>query len=423
MIKYIGIILILVSVLEATSKKIQSVPNQLIVLDENGYALAALDAQSRQKNDLAAHYYEKLYLNTGKKEYLYHSLRMIEMSNNHEKFLQLCDDALKKTPEDMTLKRFWIVALIKSGKFSQATQEALILSEKTKVASDYTLLADGYLKMANYQSGYGALKKAYDLTYDSDMADRMALIQYAHLGEKKEAIEFLKRHISVHGNSKVIGKRLGALYADSGMLDEAAQMFEQTYDLTQDPLIAQEAIKVYLYQQNLPKLNTILEKSKLNDPLLLDLYVREKQFDKASELAKKLYKQDPNPLYLAQSSVFTYEAARDKKDPKLLKEVVDGLTQVSSEMENPLYLNYLGYLLIDHDLNITEGMVFVRRALAQQPESPFYLDSLAWGHYKLGECSEALRLIKQVESMIGIDEEEVKDHLKAIEKCKTKENN
>jgi hypothetical protein len=46
---------------------------------------------------------------------------------------------------------------------------------------------------------------------------------------------------------------------------------------------------------------------------------------------------------------------------------------------------------------------------------------LAWGHYKLGECVDALRLIKQVESMIGTSEDEVRDHLKAIEKCKTKE--
>jgi len=66
-------------------------------------------------------------------------------------------------------------------------------------------------------------------------------------------------------------------------------------------------------------------------------------------------------------------------------------------------------------------MGYVRRALDKQPDSPFYIDSLAWGHYKQNECVEALRLIKQVESMIGSDEDEVRDHLKAIEKCKTKE--
>jgi len=84
-------------------------------------------------------------------------------------------------------------------------------------------------------------------------------------------------------------------------------------------------------------------------------------------------------------------------------------------------LNYLGYLMIDHDINVTEGIEYVKRALDKEPNSPFYIDSLAWGHYKLGECVDALRLIKQVESMIGTSEDEVRDHLKAIEKCKTKE--
>lgn len=425
MIKIVIVSMLIVMGLEGATKKapLQTSMIKHIEMDENGYILAALDAQSRQKNDLASLYYEKLYKQTGKKEYLYHSLRMIEMSSDQENFGRLTNEALSKNPDDLTLKRFSIVALIKGGKYSQAAQEASQLSEKTKAASDYTLLADAELKMLNYKAGYNALKKGYELTFDTDMADRIALIQYVHLEEKKEAIAFLKQHIGVHGNSKVIGKRLGSLYADSGALDEAAQMFEQTYDLTQDPLVAQDAIKIYLYQQNLPKLNALLEKSGVNDPFLLELYIRDKQFDKAAELAKKLYKQDPNPLYLAQSSVFSYEAAKDKKDLKLLQEVVDGLKQVSSEMENPLYLNYLGYLMIDHDLNVSEGMGYVKRALEQQPDSPFYLDSLAWGHYKLNECVEALRVIKQVESMIGTEEDEVRDHLKAIEKCKIKEKN
>jgi hypothetical protein len=165
----------------------------------------------------------------------------------------------------------------------------------------------------------------------------------------------------------------------------------------------------------------MLEKSHINDPLLLDIYVRSKLFDKASPLAQKLYEHDGNPLYLAQSSVYMYEAAKNKNDKVMVDSVVDGLKKATKDLDDPLYLNYLGYLMIDHDLNVTEGMGYVKRALEKQPDSPFYIDSLAWGNYKLGECAEALRLMKQVESMIGSEEDEVKDHIKAIEACKTKE--
>jgi len=418
---FVLVLMITVSLQGVAKEQKKSVSNQPIEIEDETYVLAAMDAQIRQKNTLAARYFDTLYSKTGQKEYLYQSLRMVEQSNDIEKLTHLTQVALLAHPEDQTLQRFAIIALLKSGKFSQAAQESSLLSEQTKAASDYALNAEALIKLDNFQGGYVALKKGYDLAHDEDMADRIALIMYAHLDQKKEAIAFLKEHISAHGNSKIIGKRLGSLYADSGALDDAALMYEQVYDLSLDPLIAQEAVKIYAYQQNIMKLNAILEKSNVNDPLLLELYVQNKKFDKASQLAKKLYKKDQNPLYLAQSSVFAYEASANKNDPLLLNEVVDGLKQANSELENPLYSNYLGYLMIDHDLDVDGGMEYVKKALVAQPESPFYLDSLAWGHYKKGECVEALRLMKQVESMIGTDEDEVKQHLKAIEMCKTKE--
>jgi len=391
-----------------------------IEVSEETYVLAALDAQMRHKYSVASNYFETLYTQTGKKEFLYQSLRMLEQSNEIEQLSEVTQKELTKAPDDLTLKRFAIIALLKSGQFAHASQEASALCKESTVASDYALSAEAFLKLSEFENAYNALQKGYDLSHDEEMVDRLVLIQYVHLGEKKEAIKFLKNHIEKYGNSKLLGKRLGSFYGDSGDLDKAVAMFEETYTLTNDPLIAQEAIKIYLYQQNFDKLTLLLEKSGVNDPMLLELYVRDKQFDKASLLAKKLYKQDQNPLYLAQSSIFSYEGAKNKSDPILLNEVVEGLKQVNSEMEDPLYLNYLGYLMIDHDLNVTEGMEYVQRALKQQPDSAYYIDSLAWGYYKKGECAQALKLIKQVESMIGKDEKEVKEHLDAIEKCEMK---
>lgn len=416
MIKLVLSTLIVTSALFAAPK-----PTINKTMLEDTFILYAFDAQMRQKPHQASEFFAELYKQTSKKEYLYQSLRMLEQANDTKALSKSTHDALLLSPDDETLKRFEIIGLLKEGKFGEASQSAALLSEKTKKASDYLLYAEARFKLADYNGGIAALKNAYALNYDETTAERIALIQYAHLGEKKEAIEFLKNHIGTHGNSKVLGKRLGSFYGDSGALDDAASMYEQTYDFTQDPLIAQEAIKIYVYQQNFVKLNALLEKSGVNDAMLLELYIREKQFDKASELAKKLYKEEQNPVHLAQSSVFAYEASSNKSDPALLSEVVEGLKLANSEMDDPLYLNYLGYLMIDHNLNIAEGMGYVERALKKQPDSPFYIDSLAWGHYKKGECSEALKLIKQVESMIGTDEDEVKEHLKAIEKCKTKE--
>lgn len=414
--KYVVILMMFSLMLQGAVKA--KIPMEI---SDETYALAAMDAQVRQKYDLASHYFKHLYLKTGKKEYLYSSLRMYESFKDPALFSNAIQEALSKDPEDKTLLRFHLISLLQKGKFSEASHEAFTLSRLTKESPDYLLSAEALLKLGNYQGGYSELKKAYEISYDEETADRMALIMYTQLGQKEEAIRFLKEHIGAHGNSKIIAKRLGSLYADSGALEDAAHMYESAFEISNDPLTAQEAVKIYVYRQELQKLRTLLEKSEVNDPLLLELYVRDKEFKKASLLARKLYKRDANPLYLAQSSVFEYEAATDHNDTQLLQHVIDGLKQANEEIEDPVYLNYLGYLMIDHDLGVEEGMQYVQKALDKHPDSPFYLDSLAWGKYKLGECAEALRLMQQVKSMIGTDEQEVKEHLKAIENCKTKE--
>lgn len=408
--------LLITTVMNAAPKTVQNTN-----LLEDTFTLYALDAQMRQKHHQASEFFWELYKQTSKKEYLYQSLRMLEQSNDVSALSQKTASELVKSPQDETLKRFEIISLLKQGNFGEASQKAMSLSESTKKGPDYLLYAEARLKLGDYVGGLAILKKVYALNFDETTAERIALIQYAQLGEKKEAIKFLKEHISLHGNSQSLGKRLGGLYADNGSLNDAAEMFERTYEAFKDPSCAEEALKIYLYQQDIVKMTALLEKSGLNDPLLLDLYVKVKAFDKASSLALTLYERENNPLYLAQSAVFKYEGATNRKDPVLVSQVMEGLKKAVMDLDEPLYFNYLGYLMIDHDLNVPEGMEYVRRALAKQPDSPFYIDSLAWGHYKQNECIEALRLIKQVESMIGTDEEEVRDHLRAIESCKVKE--
>jgi tetratricopeptide (TPR) repeat protein len=73
--------------------------------------------------------------------------------------------------------------------------------------------------------------------------------------------------------------------------------------------------------------------------------------------------------------------------------------------------------MIDNDRNVEEGIGYVKRALALEPDSPYYLDSLAWGYYKQNRCEKAYELIKQVEAKLGREDIEVRTHIEAIEKC------
>lgn len=58
-------------------------------------------------------------------------------------------------------------------------------------------------------------------------------------------------------------------------------------------------------------------------------------------------------------------------------------------------LNYLGYLLADHNVRLEEAMDMIERALAAEPENGAYLDSYAWVLYRLGRYDEALIYIRK----------------------------
>jgi tetratricopeptide (TPR) repeat protein len=52
-------------------------------------------------------------------------------------------------------------------------------------------------------------------------------------------------------------------------------------------------------------------------------------------------------------------------------------------------LNYLGYMLADRGLRLTEAQDLIERALKIEPGNPAYLDSLGWALFKQGRAREA----------------------------------
>ena len=86
-------------------------------------------------------------------------------------------------------------------------------------------------------------------------------------------------------------------------------------------------------------------------------------------------------------------------------------------IDDSIYLNYYGYTLIDKNIDIKKGMKIISDALVQQPDNTYYLDSLAWGHYKEKQCKKAYKMMKKVVDMEGLDEPEIAEHWDAIQKC------
>jgi tetratricopeptide (TPR) repeat protein len=78
--------------------------------------------------------------------------------------------------------------------------------------------------------------------------------------------------------------------------------------------------------------------------------------------------------------------------------------------KNPIYLNYLGYSLIDRGRNVAEARELIARAYALSPENGAIIDSMGWAEHLSGNHAEAVRLLETARSAEPADPT-VADHL------------
>ncbi|HEV2106086.1 MAG TPA: tetratricopeptide repeat protein, partial [Candidatus Eisenbacteria bacterium] len=87
---------------------------------------------------------------------------------------------------------------------------------------------------------------------------------------------------------------------------------------------------------------------------------------------------------------------------------VDGAVQAGRDALRlapgwPTALNYLGYLLADHDRDLEEARALIARAVAVEPDNGAFLDSLGWVYFRLGRLAEARTELERALVLTGGD--------------------
>lgn len=73
------------------------------------------------------------------------------------------------------------------------------------------------------------------------------------------------------------------------------------------------------------------------------------------------------------------------------------------EPTNSRAMNFLGYLLADHDRDLDEAERLILGALEKEPNNGAYIDSLGWVYYRLGRLEEARRQLERAVELTGGD--------------------
>ncbi|MBT5935389.1 hypothetical protein [Sulfurimonas sp.] len=416
MVKYV--LFLALSLLFVSCKDLSSLkPSEKAFDREDSYILFALRAEEVKDYISASELFTILYEKSLKQEYLYRSLQNDLLAKKYIKLIKRVDVYLKDSPQDPVLQRLKVVSLFDLNRLDEATTLSISLAKMTKNPNDYILVSDIYSKRQEYDTALKYLESAYTKEYNEKILDRISIILYVNLNRKKEAIAQLETHSRMLGCSERICMRLIGFYSNENNVDGLLATYLRLYKSKKNEEIAKKIVQIYSYKKDYLALMNFLEHSSVDDEVLLQLYTASKNYDKAYVLSQKLYERTSQIDYLGRSAIYEYESAKDKNKQELIQRVVRKLKKVILEDKGPVYLNYLGYILIDHEIDVKIGMDYIDRVLKMQPNSSYYLDSKAWGYYKLGKCEKAKKIMQRVVKLDGGDDPEVLFHLKKIEKC------
>ena len=368
-------------------------------------------------------------------------VRLFELTKNEEYLIQAAKESLmlgkghdeiiatlqKRIDSDESVQKKRIARILSAlyldkGDISDARRVAHRYLENSDSTKDIGVTAMIALEDRDYNKAVELFGKIYSKNFDEKVLLQEVEILQKNLGDTQKAIQLLESHIRMRDDDSIsVYFKLIDLYLKEKEFSKALEIYKRLYDKDPQKFFMQKIIKLSLYMRDFDGLISFLEKNeKGNEELLYMLYKESDRFGKAIALAEKRYKETSRPKWLAEVAILRYEEAKahGKITPEFLDEFRKTFDRaIEAGADDSIYLNYYGYTLIDHNMDVQRGVKLVSEALRQQPENSYYLDSLAWGLYKLGSCDEAYDIMKSLFDREKIREEEIKMHMKKIREC------
>ena len=390
---------------------------------ENQYIILALESENQRMYYDARDLYFDLFEKTNNYEYF---AKYLALSTNLKEFELVKRDASKyymeNIKEEEIILRLYTFALFKLGDSVDALRNGEKLANLFKNDVNYELLGTIYLQQKNYLKAYEFFEKAYIMNKSANTFLNLTNVQYYNLEQKEQAINKIEEYIKSNGYDFNLSIQLLSFYEKEQRSDKLVPFLKEMYfDYKKNSeLLMLSKAKIllvkYIVKDNVGKAIEFLEQNNEEDEILLNLYKITNQPQKAYDLLDKLYKKSNNLDFLAQQAIIQFEMAEDKN--KVLKDVIFKFDKVLLTTDNHIYENYLAYILIDFNLNVKRGIALVKKALKEEPNNLAYIDTLAWGEYKVKNCQEANKQMKRVVDEVGLNDEEIKLHWEKIKECK-----
>lgn len=394
---------------------------------EDMYIMFALEFENQKKYLDAIYIYKQLFNNTNNYEYF---LKYITLNFHFKRFedvLKVIDknvlNEIKDLKQEEFILRIYSLSLLNNKQLEESYSVGKKLLEMSKNELNYELMGSIYLELKNYSSSYDMFKKSFDITNNAALLFTMTNIQYYYLFQKNQAKKSIEQYLYANKQyDYTLCLQLLSFYEKDKQEDRAIELLEKMmeyYKSEKNQFFLDASRKLYLRYLAITDINkaiNFVKENKLDKEILLKLYKISNNMQEALVLLKQMYEETNNLDYLAQIAIIEFEEANDKF--KVLNSVIVKFEKVLNNLSNHVYENYLAYLLIDFDINYEKALVLVKKALEKEPTNLAYLDTLAWGEYKMGNCTKAYEIMKKIVDEIGLQEEEIRIHWEKIKECK-----
>ena len=394
---------------------------ELRILSEDELIIQGLLYEEYRAFDRSRAVFGQLYDTTGARAYLFREITSSLFSKtNINKSIERLKSWDEKHPDTLEAKRLLIPLYLTANRVGEAKTEAEYLLERSNKVMDMELASNPFLYTGEFKRALDLLSKVYKKTSNEDVLMRMVVIMDEYTKERIQAIQLLESHRRMNIVSNDVYFKLLELYVKENNVDGLLEIYKTLYKNDNDEKYLNKIIDAYAYKRDMDGAIGFLEKNKVKESILYELYKRKKLFDKAFLLIDRLYNEKKDARWIAEKGVLLFEKSEDKNDKKMIKEVISYFEKaISLGVDDSIYLNYYGYTLIDKEIDVKKGIKIIEDALKQQPDNTYYLDSLAWGYYKENMCKEAYEMMKRVVDEEGLNEAEIIEHWDAIQKkCK-----
>ena len=390
---------------------------------ENQYIILALESENQRLYYDARELYIRLFEKTNNYEYLVKHLAISTQIKDYKIVKEYASKYYKNNiKQEEIILRLYTFSLFKLGDQKEALLNAQKLTNLFQNDVNYELLGTIYLQQKDYLKAYELFEKAFTLNKSANTFLNLTNIQYFNLSQKEEAISKIEQYIKENGHDFNLSMQLLAFYEKEQKTEKIIPLLKEMYSeyKKNNEALMFSKTKIllikYIAKDNVGMAINFLEENKEEDEILLNLYKITNQPSKAYTLLGSLYSNSNNLEYLGQQAIIEFEMAEDKR--KVLNSVITKFEKVVENIDNHIYENYLAYILIDFNINVSKGVTLVKKALEQEPNNLAYIDTLAWGQYKLKNCKEANKQMKRVVDEIGLNDEEIKLHWEKIKECK-----